>query len=70
MGSDRIAIELGLLGVRRKNHDYVGPSRGFSRGVYGQAFFLRFGCGGAAWLQANTHGDAAVAKVQGMRVTL
>src|SRR5258708_30217198 len=26
-----------LLGVRRKNHDHVGPSRGFSRGVYGRS---------------------------------
>jgi len=70
MRGDGIAVELGLFGIGRKDHDYVGPSGGLGGRVDGQTLFLRFRNGSTAGLQADPHGNAAVAKIQGMRVAL
>ncbi len=67
---DGVAIEFGLLGVRCKNHDYVGPGRGFSGRIDGEAFFFGFGAGSAALGKPHSDRYAAVAKIQRMRVAL
>src|SRR4051812_14401297 len=70
MGRDGVAVELGLLGIGREDHDYVGPRGGFRGCVDGQAFLLRFGNGSTARLQSYAYGNTAIAKIQGMRVAL
>src|SRR5215469_15046806 len=61
---DGVVIELRLLGVRSENHDDVGPGGGLGGRVDGQAFFFRFGAGGARFWKADADGDATVTQVQ------
>src|SRR5579859_1319225 len=70
MGSDGVAIEFGLLGVGGENHDHIGPGSGFGGSVDKKSFLLGFGSGRAARWQSYTDGDAAVAEIQRVGVTL
>src|SRR5260370_28122426 len=40
---DGVAVELGLLGIRYENHDYVSPGSGFPGSLVREAGLLRFG---------------------------
>src|SRR6516225_134706 len=60
---DGFLVELRLLGVRGQNHDRFGPSSSFFRGFYREAVVLGFAAGGAAFREANRHGDAGITKV-------
>src|SRR6266403_5667746 len=65
-----VAIEFGLLGVRCKNHDHIGPSRGFGGRIDGEAFFFGFGAGGAALGKSHADRYATVTQIERMCVAL
>ncbi len=59
-----------LLGVRRQDHDDVGPGCGIGRRFYGEAVFFGFAARGAGFWQADADVAAAVAQIQRMGVAL
>ena len=70
MWFNRFLIELWLARVGRKNHDHVRPCDGFRRSFHSDAVAFRFGARSAARRESDNHGDAGIAQVQRVRVSL
>src|ERR1700747_1674767 len=60
---DGVAIKFRLLRVWGKNHDDVGPGRGFRRRGNGESFFLSFGARRAGFQETNSDLHSAVPQV-------
>ena len=59
-----------LLGVRKQDHDGVGPLRGLRDRHHGQALGLGLGLRGGTVAQADDHVDARFLEIQRMGMTL
>src|SRR3974377_737105 len=63
-------VQLGLSGVRRENHDDIGPARSFRWRFEQYAVLFGPGARSTPFGETDHDGSSRVAEIQGVRVTL